>query len=266
MVFIVYNKRMKQSLNFLQEVGLSEKEILVYSTLLDYGSLPVNRLITLTKIKRGNLYNLLYALVAKRLIEEFEKDKKKHFRLNDPSSLRQYVVEERNKMRQATVKLDNIFPALLHEYQLGSVKPGVYYYDGAEGVRVTHDQILKQKNPVSIFVSAFERQNKEVATLIERQIIDQRKAGIQVKAITNHDYSKDDFERFKNYGTETRVVPNIAFESEIIIFGDTVSITTYKNTIFTTLIINKEIAQTLRTIFQSLWNLARDPQIIDKNN
>lgn len=248
--------------DLFRDAGLSTNEALVYKTLIEHTKLPVKELIKKTKLKRGNLYNILYSLEEKKLIEEFDYQKIKHFRALSPKRLREIVVEKRNNLRQVTVKLDEMLPGLLKEFQTSSEKPGVYYYNGLEGLRHVYEKILNEKHDLYVFVSDFERNDPEVDKMINKQIKKQYKAGIKVKAISAHDYHKKHLESLNKMNSFPKVIDSLKLDSEILVFGDNVAITTFRKDYFTTLIINKQIAQTLKCIFKVLYATARKPKLL----
>jgi len=53
------------NLDLLKNLGLSDGEISVYSTLIEYGELPAGAIVKHTKLKRGDCYNKIADLVEK---------------------------------------------------------------------------------------------------------------------------------------------------------------------------------------------------------
>lgn len=244
--------------------GLTDNESRVYQILLENEKLSVGDLIKITSFKRGNLYNILYSLTSKNLIEEFIYRKKKYFRALNPQKLRDYIGNKRNKLRQVASEIDKILPNLIKNFQLSSQKPGVYYYDGIEGIKNIYVRILKEKKDLRVFVSEFERKNPEINKILNDQIIKQNKTGIKVKGISAHKYKKKDLIFLHQNNSYPRIVNNLKLDSEILVFGNNVSITTFKKDYFTTLIINDQIAQTIKCIFDVMYEKAQEPKTIKK--
>ncbi len=262
---IIYYKFMK-SIDFFEEAGLSANEGIVYQSLLNFGKLSVGELIKICKLKRGNLYNILYSLTEKKLIEEFDFKNVKHFRCLDPINLRKMVIDKRDKLRHVTVKIDEVLPDLIKQFQTSSEKPGVYYYDGIEGIKCVYEKILNEKKNLLAFVSNFERSDPEINKLLNNQIKRQFRFGIKVKSLSTQEYKKENLDMLHRYNSFPRVVDDMLLDSEILIFGNHVAITTFKNDYFTTLMINKQIAQTLRCIFEVMYMSAREPKVLDNKN
>jgi sugar-specific transcriptional regulator TrmB len=252
--------------NFLEETGLTNNEALVYQILLESGKLGVRDLIKICKLKRGNLYNILYSLSKKQLVEEFEYRNVKHFRALSPENIRKLVVEKRNRLRHVTIKIDEVLPQLMKTFQTSSEKPGVYYYDGIEGIKHVYDRILSEKKDLMVFVSNFERHDPEINKILNHQIKKQYKIGIRVQGLSGHEYTKEHLNTLHRYNSFPRIIDNMLLDSEILIFGDCVAITTFKKDYFTTLMINKQIAQTLKCIFQIMYKSAREPNAMNSKS
>ena len=199
------------------------------------------------------------------LIEEFDYKNVKHFRVLDPNNLKKFVVEKKNKLQEVTLKIDELLPSLIKKYHTSSEKPGVYYYDGIDGLISVYNRILKEKKDLKVFVSNFERDSEQVDKILSKQIVEQNKIGIKVKGLSAHEYSKESLEILHNNNSFPKIVKGMNLDSEILIFGDNVSITTFKKDFFTTHIINKQIAQTIGCIFDLLYQNAAEPVASETN-
>ncbi len=77
----------------LQKIGLSEKEVKIYLTLLKHGEMKPSALANLTKISRPLVYSLAKDLLSKGLITEDISGKILHFVPLPPTSL-EYLIDE----------------------------------------------------------------------------------------------------------------------------------------------------------------------------
>lgn len=248
-------------LKLLTEIGLNENEVKVYLTLLGYDGLPIKQILRLTKIGRGNLYNTLYLLEEKQLVEEYEKKKIKHFRALNLQNIKKFAEVKKKNIESTILDVDQILPELVKSFHISSTKPAMYYYEGLEGVQVLYDKILKEKKNLDIFTSFYEKQNLQFAKMLATQIKKQKKIGIKVRSISGHYYSRTKYLEILSNNGSSRTIDGMKMESEIYIFGDNIAITTFKQQDFvTTLIVNKNISQTLKTIFNTLWSLGKDPK------
>lgn len=244
----------------LKNLDLNKNEIAIYLILSDRDFISVRELYKLSNLKRSNLYNILNLLKEKNLIEEFEKNKKKHFRLLNPINIKNLINVKKTAIEELDSKIDNVLPNLLNNFQLISSKPAVYYFEGFDGIKNLYRKILKERKTLYIFTSRYERKNPEFVKLLLNQIKEQYKRRIKVLALTGKYLNSKEIKERKEYLAYVKTVKNLSIDSEIIIFGNNVAITTFKNQDFlTTLIVNNNISQTFRNIFKCLWYTAENP-------
>ena len=85
-----------EEMDILKKAGLSEAQAVVYNCLLQNGALTPTELADYTKQSRENCYAVAKRLVELGIIEETE-DKKKKYRVLNPSAL-ETLVEKRRKV------------------------------------------------------------------------------------------------------------------------------------------------------------------------
>src|SRR4051794_40111974 len=74
-----------------EKVGLSEKEALVYSSLIKLGGAHPSKIAQDTKLNRSTVYKLLLDLSIKGLVNEIEKKNKIFYQIEKPSKLLKYA-------------------------------------------------------------------------------------------------------------------------------------------------------------------------------
>jgi len=119
----------------LKRTGLTEKEAAVYETLLKNGQAGVNELTKEIPYKRGDLYNILYSLRDKGIIEQTIKNKKIQFRPMDPHKLKEYIVEQEQKYREADSLIDTVLPGLSEMFKMTTERPIVRVLEGYDGIK-----------------------------------------------------------------------------------------------------------------------------------
>lgn len=119
----------------LYQLGFSEKEAQVYSSLLRIGPAVASTLARLTQIKRTSMYDILNALLERTLINSFRQGPYTYFYIDDVNKI--YLLE---KEKLETAKL---FIEKVRTQQ--NLNPGiqVYYYKGVEGYREMYEDILR---------------------------------------------------------------------------------------------------------------------------
>jgi HTH-type transcriptional regulator, sugar sensing transcriptional regulator len=121
----------------LESLGLTEKEALLYMTLLKTGPATVLQLAIQTMIKRPTIYTNLKSLQSHGLVELHAVGLKTRYAAASPERLESML---RDKKRH----LDTIFPELMGLHKLRGNKNVIKYYEGIEGVKTVYDNILRE--------------------------------------------------------------------------------------------------------------------------
>lgn len=129
--------------HILQQVGLSNKEILVYMTLLSGGPSSVRKLAKETNTNRGSVYDTLKALQTHGLVGMYQKHKKQFFLAEDPEKLLDVVEHRERSITSLRRGVSELLPELKSLYVHGGMKPVVKYYEGAKGVNIILQDVLR---------------------------------------------------------------------------------------------------------------------------
>src|SRR3989344_8533455 len=119
----------------LKEIGLTEKEIEVYLTLLDLGASPVNKIFEKTGIQRRNIYDLLNKLIEKGLITYIVENKKKYFQPKNPEKLLQYIDDQKQKLEEKKKEVNQSLSELKKKFNNLQVEQEAEIYRGLEGIK-----------------------------------------------------------------------------------------------------------------------------------
>lgn len=247
----------------LEEIGLNKNEILVYDTLLYKGEMTPSQIAENSGLSRTNAYAVLKGLLKKNIIKEFEKRKKLTYQVEHPQKLLDFVKEKRQKQEEAYKDLSLYMPKLIGDYEIITSTPGASYHKGLDELRRVYDEIIGLKKDVYVIASKYGRERKDVSKFMQEYLDKQSKAGIRSKAIVpitsdmkKFDIEEDEYKKRakKNLVEIKAFPPTFITYSQVLVYGNTVAITSFKNEIHTTWIGDKEMAQTFRTIFMTLWD------------
>jgi sugar-specific transcriptional regulator TrmB len=125
------NEKVKK---FLMDIGLSEKEVLVYLALLPVESSSVIELSSTTKINRTTLYPILEDLMNKSLVSEVKQDKKVRFQAEPPERIETFVHSRKAQLEEQEKVLEDIIPQMRGLVRQTGEKPVVKVYEGREGI------------------------------------------------------------------------------------------------------------------------------------
>lgn len=244
----------------LESVGLSPKESRLYLALLESGRATVAQLMTRSGYKRGDLHYLLDLLEKKKLIARRRERNRDIIVPESPWRLQERGAEMKKQAEQQEQAIQNLLPDLVSRYVLATNRPAVRQLEGVAGIEEVYAEILRQKKDLAIFASAYDHQNTALDKAIDLAIKRQHRAGIKTRALVEPRLARD--RRYLDYcrriGIANRFWPRADFSlpSQIIVFGDSVALSSLKDEIITTLIQNKNIAQSLRGLFELIWTSA----------
>lgn len=238
----------------LRKAGLTESQAKGYLALIEHGSLTPAELAEKTGETRTNGYMICEKLETLGLASKKD-GSKSMYAPESPSKLKQLLIAKQKELKATDSELSGILPALLSTYRLTTDKPGVLHLEGIDSLRQVYDDIIKTGDTLRIFPSAQDRSDPEVAATIDAQIKRQRQAGIKTEVLLREEsyarLSPQNDELF-----EARRGGFMALAAQIMIYGDNVAISTYKNGVVTTIVISPEVAETFRQIFAVQWHAA----------
>lgn len=136
---------MKKITDYLEEVGLTEIEAILYQGLLEKGPTTIMTLAQHTGIKRITTHFNIESLIVKGLVTQTVQGARRQIVAEPPERL-EYLVEK--KVEDAK-KLENKFPDILHiidsyvNTKESSEKITIKYYDDKKGVQSIYFDMLK---------------------------------------------------------------------------------------------------------------------------
>ena len=237
----------------LQNLGLEEKETSIYLALLELSEATVLQISKKSGIKRPTAYLILHSLEEKGFISKVLKGKKTLYSPQHPQKL---VVEAELRLKE----LQGVVPQLESLLDKEGGKPRVMIYEGKEQLDRAYDESFIQKGEnlyigsIGLSMEMFPRSFKkfELKTLSPefrvREIVDESEEGRRFAEEARGPYRS------------IRFIPKelLPFETDIGIFGNNVIITSAKKEYFTVKIESEEIARAFRTIFEMMWQAAKE--------
>jgi len=251
---------------YLENAGLSDDQILVYTTLLQNGRLHASKISLLSGLKRSLVYKVLSQLSELKLVEKDSSGTITKFIPEHPEVIKTLLENRIEELSKAHGTLEANLSEMVSQYNYVSNKPNVQFFEGEEGLKKVFDDIILAKESILIFRSVYESNHTSIRELISKQIKRQVLNNIATRAITPEVPSGPDFvpnpHHDKSRLVERRVLKKKDFSlpAQIIIYGEKVGITSFKNGIFTTIIDNEDISESFKKIFDHLWDKSSNPQ------
>ena len=233
---------------------------MVYDILLELGEAPAEAITKKAGLKRPTAYYALDQLVRRGLVEEIAGKTKKKFRLTSPENLQKIIELERVRIERSQKVFGLELPRLISQHTLTTAKPYIQYYEGLEGIQHLYDDIIKDGEDILLIRSPYDEHQPALTELVGRQITRQVKAGIHTRALTP--FVPETPESVLHHDKKRLVTRRILLReqlftpAQIIIYGDKVALTAFRDHIITTLVQNNEIASTFRAVFEYIWQMA----------
>lgn len=246
----------------LIKIGLSPKGAKIYLAALELGYASVMEIAKKAEINRPTAYVILENLMKKGLISTFEKGKKRYFAAESPDKLEDLVQKNKLEISKQEKELKTLIPELNVLYNLGGEKPKVRFFEGKEGLRSIREDMLKSKIKRLDEIIPLD----DVYKALPPSPTDHRKEMARklknVKAKIIYTTSRGSILHKKEGFKERRFVPinKFPFSSEINIYDNKIAVASCKGKITGVIIESREMASTMRYLFNLAWEGAKNYQ------
>ena len=254
----------------LLSVGLTKEEISIYLSLLEKSPQSAIDLSKTTPVKRTYVYQISRLLIEKGLITEKKLGRTTVFSPNSPDHLLTLAENRKTQAELAAKGIESLLDNLKNKYASVEERPVITYYEGLEGLKKIYKDIIKEKKDILLFRSIYDDKRSDLDEIISKQIELQIKTGIHVHTITPLEpTTKNTYLHFDKKRLVKRHIiksNHFSLSSQIIVYANKIAIISLKGQILATLIDNKDVADSHRKIFETLWNLTETEhnQIIKK--
>lgn len=236
---------------YLKDIGLSDKEAVVYLSLLNKGDASVADIAKSTKIKRPTVYTILDSLAKKGLSSESTISNKVRYQAEPPERLERFIERQRAILQEKSQMLQAVIPELKALQRESSDKPVVKYYEGKEGLVSSLEEIFetKDKNEDSVYFIYPKDKVDEIWAVEDRKVYKNRRllSGLKSKAI--YTWEKSEIPEGQGNGSRLKIdLTKYPIKADIAIYGDKVKIHTLTERLSGIFIQNKDVADTLKSL------------------
>jgi sugar-specific transcriptional regulator TrmB len=247
---------MEKQLDKLQKIfNLSIYEAKVYLAALNFESVNLSDLAKTASLPRTAAYQPIQNLVSQGFLSITKIGKRKYYQALSPKDLR-YILERKN------VTLDEMISDLSKNISAPEKKLDIRYYSGVEGVQVASDIFLENaktklgKSFENIESTIIQHGEDQLNASIKRRVAKGIKGRMVVSGTMDSPALKD---IFKKDAEELRksilVSPNIyPISASFAVLDDMVMIFTTRENPFAVLIKNKEVAESMNSIHDMVWD------------
>lgn len=246
---------MQNSNNLLIEAGLSEEQALTYEALLDKGPQRASALADWTGIKRGLTYKVLEQLEAIGLVEKRGGEGSVAvFVAGHPSLLMGNIERKEKELALAKDMLEHSLGSLASKYNLIAGKPNVQFYEGEEAIlKITGDlpSVDKEIRQITDMQLAMNQFPEETVRHLKKRVAN----GIQKRMILSDNNFNIEYAKKGTELTSFRTASGVkSFPTALLTYDNKTSMLTFsKEKIVGLIIEDKEIAETMKIIFDGYW-------------
>ena len=247
--------------NALKQAGLTAEQAQIYEILLKTGPTTARKIAQASPIKRSLVYKILDDLGKLGLCtKKDEVGKVSVFGPAHPLKLKELAEAAEAKAKNAQAALENVLGALTSDFNMISGRPGVKFYEGVEGIKRMHQEILMENKEILAYVQINQEWDKPLQTFWDWYYKERVRRGIKVRSIAvdnkeGRAYQALDVAQLR----QTRLVPADKFpiESEKNIYGNKVAYLNLKTGEQIAVMIDSPgAANTERAAFELAWQQA----------
>jgi sugar-specific transcriptional regulator TrmB len=244
----------------LIEYGLSEKEAAIYLALLELETANVNELAKSTGINRSSSYVVLDSLKKKGLVSTSDDKKVRKYIASSPDLLLLTMEESIQKQEAVRNKIRTSIPELKAIYKGTKHRPVVKVFEGEMGLIASFEDTLTSKEKVVRTYSSATNIFKHLPDYLPLYIQKRFEKQIRMRGI--HPDS-DLHARIlqgepKNFDSHMAIPKSkFSFPADFAIYDNKVGIMSLGGNPISVIIESKEIAETMKAIFDLAWEEAK---------
>lgn len=238
---------MNELKNTLIEIGLSEKEALIYLSILKVSTASLTNISEASGIKRTTLYGYIDILLNKWFIIKVVKSKRILYKASNPENIL------KDMQKKSNVFSKNL-PKLIEIYEQSSSKPSFVVHEKLSGIKSIYKEIQEGYNNIYAIVSAqaFTENIKLNDRLQFLEWIKKNGNKIYNLAEDNIEWRKFAKEYAKGEMSLRFLPKEFNISTDILIYGNKTAFISFKNLNWV-VINNKEIADCMKWLHQIAW-------------
>ncbi len=237
----------------LKNLGLSEKEVLVYLALLQLGGATPYQIAKKSGIKRPTAYVIAEELVKKGLIVHIPGEEKRKYIAKSPET---FIQEYEEKLEAAK----DILPELKSYQRVATEKPSILYFEGLDGLKQAYKYREKELHDKEItgFFASNEDATPEVNEFFLKWNEYKEKNNTRVKGITVDTPLLKSFDKFINKDMHTitaKFLPESMYSAKVSIEAcddKFVRIFLYES-VETLIVESPKFTKAIKEIFELVW-------------
>jgi len=237
----------------LKEIGLSNREIAVYKSLLKLGNTTTGPLVKLSGVQNAKIYETLEKLINKGLTSYIVKGKIKYFQASNPNVLYEIIKEKEKKLKQTIEKLKTIQKVKDQENE-------TKVYEGLNAIKSIFFELYEyigKNSEYYVFPIGEQLNSKELILFWSQVLHKQRKMKIKIKSLPNKKWKKIFQEHYKKFPLIKIKYTNQFFPTGIFIFKNHILNIIWEDKPIAFLIKSKKNYEQWKLFFDEQWKNAK---------
>ena len=253
----------------LAKSTLTEKEALVYVSILELKGAFPSRVAKYAGLRRPTTYDILTTLSVRGFVNEIKNSNKIFYQIEKPENVLKFTKTKLHQAEESVNQINEILPDIKNIYNISPNQPKITYYSGEKGMfDILSDMTVNQK-PYEMLNFTNGKEYINILDTHNRDLFREYTKGKELGRITtrtiipNSMEDKRAWEVFysnvdKKYWPNCRYIEENRFPSasEVTIYGtNKVAITNFKKDQETGVIIEDQaIHDMMKTIFELSWD------------
>jgi len=235
--------------SILRKIGLDEKEISIYITLLRLGNTTASMISKETSIDRATCYRYIDSLINKGLISYSIKNNVKYFTPSHPDKILKDLKEKESEYKK-------LIPELVNISNISKQDTTAEVYKGKEGLKTVLREVLRTKK--DHLVLGDEGHYQELLPIFFHHFLqDCEKNKIKEKVLCSQEVFKK-IKQFDYKFSKTKALPSgSSLPTTTLVYGEKIVLFSWEEPYNAIVITNKNLAESYRKYFEMLWKLAR---------
>lgn len=240
---------------YLKDIGLSEKEAIIYVTMLSFDKASIAEISEKAKIKRPTAYVILDSLLKKGLVSEINIGKKTYYMSELPEKLEMFVERQIHNLEENKRALDIVIPQLKGLSREEGSKPLVRFYEGKEGLLGTHEDIYSHNFGNEPVYMVYSRDIvKNIFTQKESEMMKNRRLSKKIKSKAIYT-SENEVILSDSTGDRIQIdYKKYPISTDIAIYGDEIRISIFGKKLSGISIKSIELASTLKSLINYIFD------------
>lgn len=240
-------------ISILEDLGLTNAEIKIYLALLELGTSTAGPIIKRTSLQNSVVHLTLSKLVEKGFISFIKKGGVREYSAMDPENMLKFIDEKRNKFQQILPELKN--------RQAGKINQEVEIYHGFKGLKsMLYELIRDAKRGEEFLFFVFDVENPEVYENVYNFYKNEFHKERMDKKLIERGVSPTNLKENISQARWTKSCvryANFPVPTNISIFQDKIAFTPWDDGEISILVRSKQLADSFRGLFNSIWKLAK---------